>query len=345
MRAVILREFGGPDVLRLEELSAPEPGQREVLVRVRAVSVNRSFDLLVRSGADPRGAQPPIVLGADPTGEIVAIGNDVTTFRVGDRVAVTSTIRCGSCPACQAGRPSDCSRTQVLGIHRQGGYAEYVAVPATSVRSLPPELSFPESTVIFRHAPAAVTQLQLHAELKPNESVLVMGAAGASGSFVVQVARIMGARVIAAAGSDERVAWAVKLGAQHGVNYRAKNLAEEVLRLTDGTGVNVVCENIGDPTLWPGAFRSLARNGRLVTMGAHGGGIVSLDLRRLYGMGLRIVGGTRTRPEDVNRAIELAPRLTAGIDSILPLGQAAEAHRRVESGAALGKVILDPTKE
>jgi NADPH:quinone reductase-like Zn-dependent oxidoreductase len=233
----------------------------------------------------------------------------------------------------------------VLGIHGQGGYAEFVAVPATSLRVMPPDLPFPEATVIYRHAPAAVAQLSQHAQLQPDEWVLVMGAAGALGSFVVQIARIMGARVIAAAGTDERVAWAVQLGAHYGVNYRASALTEEVMRITENSGVNVVCENIGDPTLWPGAFNSLARDGRLVTMGAHGGGIVSLDVRRLYGMGLRVIGGTRTRPADVDRAMELAPRLTAGIDSILPLRQAAEAHRRVESGEALGKVILDPTME
>ena len=345
MKAVVLHEFGGPEVLRTENMPTPEPGPGEVLLRVRAVSVNRSFDLLVRSGEDPRGAQPPIILGADPTGEIAALGPDVTTHHVGERVAATSTIRCGQCPACIEGRPSDCARTQVLGIHRWGGYAQFVSVSASNLRALPADLPFPEATVIFRHAPAAVAQLTHHAALQPDEWVLVMGAAGALGSFVVQIARIFGARVIAAAGSDRRVRWAMDLGAHHGVNYRARDLAAEVMRITRGVGVNVVCENIGDPTLWPGAFNSLARNGRLVTMGAHGGGIVSLDIRRLYGMGLRVVGGTRTRSEDVVRAMELSPQLIAGIDSILPLRDAAEAHRRVETGEALGKVILDPTLE
>jgi NADPH:quinone reductase-like Zn-dependent oxidoreductase len=345
VKAAVLREFGGPDVLRLEDVPAPVPAPGEVLVRVGAVSINRSFDLMVRSGADPRGARPPLILGADPSGEVVALGVGVTTLRVGDHVAATSTTRCGFCPSCRAGRPAGCNDTKVLGIHGQGGYAEFVAVPATSLRVMPPDLPFPEATVIYRHAPAAVAQLSQHAQLQPDEWVLVMGAAGALGSFVVQIARIMGARVIAAAGTDERVAWAVQLGAHYGVNYRASALTEEVMRITENSGVNVVCENIGDPTLWPGAFNSLARDGRLVTMGAHGGGIVSLDVRRLYGMGLRVIGGTRTRPADVDRAMELAPRLTAGIDSILPLRQAAEAHRRVESGEALGKVILDPTME
>ena len=136
----------------------------------------------------------------------------------------------------------------------------------------------------------------------------------------------------------------MRRGAQYGVNYRSANLTDEVMRFTDGAGVEVVCENIGDPTLWPSAFNSLARNGRLVTMGAHGGGIVSLDVRRLYGMGLRVIGGTRTRPEDVDRAMELAPRLTAGIDSILPLSEGRGTSPR-ESGEALGKVLLDPTME
>ena len=152
MKAVVLREFGGPDVLRLEDVPPPRTGPGDVLVRVRAVSVNRSFDLMVRSGEDPRGATPPIILGADPSGEIVAIGEGVTTRHVGERVEATSTIRCGQCAACLAGRPTNCSRTQVLGIHRQGGYAEFVSLPEAALRALPADLPFPEATVISRHA-------------------------------------------------------------------------------------------------------------------------------------------------------------------------------------------------
>ena len=162
----------------------------------------------------------------------------------------------------------------------------------------------------------------------------------------VQVAKMLGARVIAGAGSDERVKAAKSYGADFGVNYRQQNLAEEVMKLTDGQGVDVVCENIADPTLWPGAFNSLAMGGRLVTAGAHGGGNVNLDVKRLYMKRLRIIGAAGTNPADIVKALEAAAagRIRAIIDRTMPLREAAEAHRIVEGNQTSGKVILDPTQ-
>ena len=169
---------------------------------------------------------------------------------------------------------------------------------------LPDEISFAEGTVITRHFPMAFNLLASKANLKPGEWVLVMGATGALGSSCVQVAKMLGARVIAGAGADERVALAKRFGADFGINYRKQNLAEEVMKLTDGRGVAVVCENIADPTLWPGAFNSLAMGGRLVTAGAHGGGNVNLDVKRLYMKRLRIIGAAGTHLSDVDKAFK-----------------------------------------
>ena len=146
------------------------------------------------------------------------------------------------------------------------------------------------------------------AGVKPGEWVLVMGATGALGSSCVQVAKMLGAKVIAGAGTDERVELAKSYGADFGVNYRKHDLAKEVMQLTDNEGVDVVCENISDPTLWPAAFASLAMNGRLVTAGAHGGGTVSLDVKRLYMRRLRILGAAGTNLADVEKALDAARR-------------------------------------
>jgi NADPH:quinone reductase-like Zn-dependent oxidoreductase len=343
MRAVVLRSFGPPDVLRVEQVPKPEPGVGEVLIEVRAVSVNRTLDILVRRDGNDRGVLPPLVLGVDPSGVVSAVGRGVRTRQVGDRVAVVN-MRCGVCQYCLAGQEEDCKVSLHLGIQRQGGYAEYVSVPEVATVQVPEGLSFTEATVILRHFPTAFA-LARRAELRAGESVLVMGAAGSLGACCIQVAKLDGARVIAAAGADQRVQAALSYGADFGVNYRKQDLAKEVMRITDNHGADVVFENIADPTIWPGAFNSLAFRGRLVTAGAHGGGKVEIDINRLYRQRNRIIGGPGNNQADVQRTLSAAAegRLRAIIDRVLPLEQAAEAHRLVEENQVMGKIVLDPT--
>jgi len=199
---------------------------------------------------------------------------------------------------------------------------------------------------LYRLLSSALQLLQVHAKVQPGEWVLVRGAAGGLGSAGVQVAKYLGARVIAAAGSDERVKVGVDLGADAGVNYRAQDLTIEAMRITEGKGVNVVFENIGDPELFPKAFAALARRGRLVTAGGHGGGIVPLDVNRLYQNHLTIIGATGETPEDVTLSLKAAAegKFKVVIDRIMPLSQAVQAHEWIESRAGIGKVILDPTE-
>ena len=347
MQAVILREFGGPEMLRYEEVPTPLPGPGEVLVQVHAVSVNRTLDLKVRQDGGGYGVVLPLVLGVDPSGVVAAVGEGVTQPRRGARVAVIPMVGCGTCQHCQAGNETACSRLRIIGLHRWGGYAEYVAVPAANTFAIPENLSFAEATVITRHFPMAFGEAR-QAQLQAGEWVLVMGAAGALGSCLVQVAKMTGARVIAGAGSDERVEVARSLGADCGVNYRREDLATEVVRLTEGHGVDVVFENIGDATLWPGAFNSLAAGGRLVTVGAHGGGMVTLDVKRLYGRRLQILSGIGAeRRADVERSLQLgaAGQLRLLINQTVPLREAMAAHRLVEESQTWGKIILDPTRQ
>jgi NADPH2:quinone reductase len=190
----------------------------------------------------------------------------------------------------------------------------------------------------------AFNQLVNKAKLQRGEWVLVMGATGALSSCCVQAAKLLGATVIAGAGADERVAAALGYGADFGVNYRAQDLAREVMRLTAGRGVDVVVENIADPTLWPGAFNSLGMGGRLVTAGAHGGGEVTLDVKRLYLKRIQITGTAGTNRKDVERALDAAAagKIRAIIDRTMPLREAAAAHRMMEEQQILGKIILTP---
>ncbi len=347
MKAIVLREFGGPEVLRLEDVPAPAPAPGEVLVQVHSVSVNRTLDLVVRAGKYPSDVGLPLVLGVDPAGVVAAVGEGVDPSQVGARVAIVSMIACGECRYCRDGEEANCVKSRHIGVHRSGGYAEYVAVPAGNAFAIPGRLSFADATVITRHFPMAFNLLVNKAELRAGEWVLVMGAAGALGSSGVQVAKMLGAKVIAGAGSDERVAVALGYGADFGVSYRKQDLAKEVLKLTGGRGVDVVYENIADPALWPGAFNSLAWAGRLVTAGGHGGGQVTLDVKRLYLRRMRVIGAAGTNRRDVDRALAAAGvgKIRAIVDRTMPLREAAAAHRIMEEQQILGKIILEPIGE
>jgi NADPH:quinone reductase-like Zn-dependent oxidoreductase len=343
MKAIVVREFGGPEVLRYEDVPTPTPGPGEVLVRVGAVSVNRTLDLMVRQDGNRRGVALPLVLGVDPTGDVVEVGPGVDGVRVGARVGARASVPCGACATCRSTNGRGCPTPRMVGVHRWGGYAEYVVVPAQGLYHIPPELPFPEATVVVRHFPVAYAQIR-RVELQPGETALVMGASGGLGNALVQAIKQVGATVIAGAGADDRVALARSFGADHGVNYRAQDLPAECLRLTDGRGVDVVFENIGDPTLWPGAFDSLAYRGRLITIGAHGGGVVPLDVRRLYFQLITVIGGAHGEPQDVERTLAeaAAGRIRPLIAAVLPLEQARQAHEMVEAGQVTGKILLSP---
>jgi NADPH:quinone reductase-like Zn-dependent oxidoreductase len=344
MKAIIIREFGGPEVLQYTDVPEPKVGAGKIVIRVHSVSVNRTLDCVVRDGKYPVTIQLPHVLGVDPAGEVVEVGAGVDQFELGDRVATISIIPCRSCKQCLRSLEANCIASKHIGLHRWGGYAEYVAVPARNAFRIPANLSFAEGTVITRHFPMAFNLLASKTTINPGEWVLVMGAAGALGSCCVQVAKMFGARVIAAAGTDDRVALAKSYGADFGINYRTHDVAEEVMQVTDNEGVDIVCENIADPTLWPGAFNSLAIGGRMVTAGAHGGGIVALDAKSLYLRRLSILGAAGTNPPDVEKALDAARagKIRAMTYRTMPLSAAADAHRIVEQNQIAGKIILEP---
>lgn len=345
MKAMVIHGFGEPEVMQWEETPTPQPGPGEALIKVNSVSVNRTLDLQVRQDGGGYGAILPLVLGNDPAGEVVELGSRVDSLKVGERVAISQGIHCGVCGPCASANYFQCINRRMLGIHLWGGYAEYVKVPASNCVAIPDGLSYGEATVVARHFPLAIAQTRL-TNLQAGDWALVMGAAGGLGSCIVQVARNLGANIIAGAGADERVAVGQSLGAQHGVNYRRDDLETEVMRITEGRGVDAVFENIGDPAQWDGAFNSMARGGRLVTVGAHGGGMVTLDLKKLYQRRLQVMSGlgAEGRAElEESLALTASGEFQVLIDRTIPLSEAVAAHRLVDSNEPLGKVILDPT--
>lgn len=332
MKAVVMHEFGGLEVLSYEAFPRPVPGPGEVLVEVHAVSVNRTLDLVVRAGEYGAPIRLPHILGVDPSGVVVEVGEGVVERRVGERVV---TLPWRSKPV----GPLD-----AVGMQHLGGYAEYVKLPASATVPIPDGLGFPEATIVTRHAPQAYNLLRDRGGLKAGESVLVMGASGGLGTAGVQIAKLMGATVIAGAGAPARVQAAIELGADYGVDYREENLTDRVLEFTGGRGVDLVFENIADPVLFPQAFHAIARHGRLVTAGSHGGGEVTLDIKRLYLYQIAVLGSIGFTHEDVVASLEAAAagKFKVLIDEIFPLREAAEAHRRVASREGVGKVLLSP---
>ena len=344
MKAIVMRRYGPPDVLEYETVPNPEPRAGEIRIRVHAATVNRVLDVSLRAGNErARGAVLPLIPGVDCAGVVDAVGSAVTRWRKGMRAAAAGVMPLEICP--EDGRGYD-GPTGMMGIKRPGGFAEMVTVPAFAAIELPDGLDFHHAAVIMRHVPTAWNLLVNVAELKTGESVLIMGAGGNLGSIGIQIAKnVIGANVIAAAGSDARVATGLALGADHGVNYNVADLEAEVIRLTGGKGVDVLYDNIANGKVLPRAFRALGFDGRLVTAGAHAGPNVAIDFAHLYHKRITIKGRPGYRPSDVPKCFAAAAegKIKAQIERILPLSRAAEAHRLVESGESVGKIVLDPT--
>lgn len=294
MKAVVVRRYGGPEVLELLEWPEPDVGPTDVLIRVHAVTVSRVLDLEVRARGADFNATLPRILGSDPAGVVAAVGSGVTSVRPGDRVVCTSTLFCGHCEYCRAGLTNACAHHRVVGVHVDGGYAEYCAVPEPSVVRVPNHVSLEQAALMGVTYPVAWNLLARAGGLSAGDDVLIMGAGGGLGVAGVLVAKALGARVIAAAGSDWKLDRCRELlGADHGVNYSEPGWGDRVRELgAGGNGVQVVYENISEPAMFAEALGCLRAYGRLVTCGSHGGEVVPLTMRTLYRRHLTVAGDT-----------------------------------------------------
>ena len=330
MKAMIYREFGPPEVMHYEDLPDPVPGPGEIAIEVHACSVNRVLDVAVRAGKQPqRNVQLPHVGGVDPVGVVTAVGEGVGDRKPGDHVAVFQGL----------------GPRRMFGIHCWGGYAQRTKAPAFATCVVPKGVSFADACVLARHAPVAQNLMVRLGKLQPGEWVLVMGASGNLGSIGIQLAKNLGAKVIACAGSGYRAKIGLELGADHAIDYKTHDLTKEIMRLTEGHGVDMVYDNIANPESTSKAIDAMAEHGRLVTAGAHGGPIVPVDFFHLYDRSIAIMGSPRSNREDAMPALEAAAqgKMRVLIERVMPLAEAVEAHRMVESSPATGKIILDPT--
>ena len=345
MKAIVIHRFGPPDVLTYQDVPDPAPRQGEIRIRIHAATVNRVLDVSLRAGKEgARGPMLPLIPGVDCAGIVDAVGPGVAKWRKGMRVAAAGVMPLDVCAEDDAGYAGP---TGMMGIKRPGGFAEMVAVPACAAIELPAGLDFHHAAVVMRHVPTAWNLLLNVAALKAGETVLIMGAGGNLGSIGIQIAKnVIGAKVIAAAGSDDRATLGLDLGADHAANYSTHDLTAEVLTLTGGKGVDVLYDNIANPKVLPRAFHAIGFDGRLVTAGAHAGPNVAIDFSHLYHKRITIKGRPGYHPPDVPKcfAAAAAGQVKAQIERVLPLSRAAEAHRLVETGESLGKIVLDPTR-
>src|SRR5579864_5484071 len=340
VKAIIFRQHGGPEVLQFIDVADPEPRPNEVLVRVRACALNH-LDLWVRRGLPNVPIPLPHIPGSDVAGEIAKIGSEVTTVRVGQKVVLAPGVTCGKCAACVAGQDNRCRQFTNLGYMIDGGYAEFVRAPEVNCLPYPEDLSFEEAASIPLVFQTAWHMLLARAQLQPGEDVLVLGAGSGVGSAAIQIAKFFGARVIATAGSDEKLAKARELGADHVINHKSQKIHDEVRRITNKRGVDVVFEHVGTAT-WDDSVASLALAGRLVTCGNTTGYDARLDLRFLFSRQLSLLGSYMGAKSELHTVMTLvaAGRLKPVVDRTFPLAEAAAAHAYLESGQQFGKVVL-----
>ena len=339
MKAVILSQHGGPEVLRLAEMPEPAIGDRDVLVRVRACALNH-LDLFVRGGLPGRSIAFPHIPGSDISGEVAKVGAAVTNVKAGDRVLLAPGVSCGQCEPCIAGHDNFCADYVLFGRQIHGGYAEFVRSPSVNVIPIPGNLSFEEAAAVPLVFLTAWHMLFNRARLRPAENVLVIAGGSGVGSAAIQIAKAAGARVIATASSEAKLAKAKQLGADDAVLHGGE-FARDVKKLTGGKGVDVVFEHVGAAT-WEQSVFSLKPGGRLVTCGATTGFESKININYLFGRQLSILGSFMGEKSELFAALELFKRglLKPVIDTVLPLERAADAHRRLENREQFGKVIL-----
>src|SRR5215472_6130604 len=339
MKAVRIHQFGGPEVLTYEDIPDPQPRKDRVLVRVKACSLNH-LDLWVRKGLP--GVKLPHILGSDVAGEVAEAGEYISGFASGQRVLLAPMHFCGDCAKCLAGLQNQCREFTVLGNGVDGGNCELIAVPAANVIPFPDSLDFNEAASVPLVFVTAWHMLVGLAEIRPGQTVLVLGASSGVGTAAIRIAKMFHCRVITTAGSDAKLEKAKALGADFGIDHYKQKISEEVRKITTKEGVDIVVEHVGAAT-WDESMKCLKSAGTLVTCGATTGSNVAVDVRHLFARQLRLLGsymGTMGELHEVLGHV-FAGRLKPVVDRVFPLSEIRAAHEYLEKSQMFGKVVLE----
>jgi NADPH:quinone reductase-like Zn-dependent oxidoreductase len=338
MKAAVFHEFGGVEKIRFEDFPDPSVKAGEVLIKIKACALNH-LDIWQRQGLP--GVVLPHISGSDVSGIIEGFGAGVEGLKQGDEVMVSPGISCMKCIKCLASDDNQCSTYNIIGYRNNGGYAEYVAVPVVNVLPKPKHLSFEEAASVPLVFLTAWHMLVGRAGIRPGDSVLVQAGGSGVGIAALQIAKLFNARVITTVGSDDKIDKAKALGADHVINYRKQDFEEEVKRLTDKQGVDIIIDHIG-PDVWDKNIRGLARNGRLVTCGSTSGPSASIDLRYVFSRHLAILGSYMGRKSELLEVLKFVEsgRLKPVVHKVFDLKDAGKAQQEMLDRKNFGKIVL-----
>jgi NADPH:quinone reductase-like Zn-dependent oxidoreductase len=340
MRAVVLRRFGGPDMLAVEDVAMPEPLAAEVLVRVEAAAINR-IDLDIRAGISGNAIELPLILGREAAGRVLAVGEGVSAWWPGDRVLVLPQQPCEQCRLCRRGARNLCRDAGRPGVNRPGGYAEYTVAPTTALLRVPDSVDSESAACAAITLGTAWRALVTSGVIAAGGDLLVTGAAGGLGSACVAVGRHAGARIIAAVGSAEHGRFAAHQGAEVVIDYSRASLREAVLDVTGGAGVQAAIDPVGG-SLFEEVIGCMAPGGHLMVAGAHAGEMVNLNLVRVFRNEINVRGVVSQTREEVTAVLDLiaSGQLQPVVAAVYGMHDAPAAHALVASRAGHGKVVL-----
>jgi Zn-dependent alcohol dehydrogenases len=341
MKAVLFHEHGGPQVLEYADFPTPEPIAGEVLIRLRAASLNR-MDVFVRNGWPGLKLELPHINGADGAGEVARLGDNTTSFKIGARVVVNANLGCGICEFCLNQQDNMCRDWHLLGETIRGTYAEYICLPARQLYKLPDDFDFHAAA-----ASALVYQTAWHSMVKrggvkAGETVAIVGAGGGVNSASIQIAKYLGARVVVVGSNVKKLKKAESLGADILIDRsKEEDWSKAIFVTTEKRGVDVIVDNVG--TTFPLSLRALRKGGRLLTVGNSGAPRFEIDNRYIFAKHLSIIGSTMSTLADFAEVMDLvvAGKLKPVIDKTFPLKEAAAAQERLWRGENFGKITLD----
>ncbi|WP_415381548.1 zinc-binding dehydrogenase [Halosimplex sp. TS25] len=345
MHAVQFADHGDRGVIEYAERPEPSAGRDEVLVDVKAGALNH-LDVWTRRGLPGIDLELPHVPGSDAAGVVESVGEGVTRFEPGDRVAVSAGVSCGDCEFCRHGEQSQCVDYYIIGEHVPGVHAEYAAVPEDNLVAVPEGVDWATAAAAPLVFQTAWRMLMARADVRAGESVLVLGASGGVGHAAVQIADFAGAEVVATASTAEKLDYAREVGADHAINYAETDFAAQIDDLTDGRGVDVVVDHVGGET-WDDSLKSLAKGGRLVTCGATAGSRPETNVNRVFWNQLSILGSTMATPGEVDDVLSKVwdGTFEVRVRGRLPMSETSRAHELLEDREGFGKVVVVPDSE